>query len=287
MKVSVILTVWISIVFLVILALYLSWQSAFSITERKVELIGELTQFDRVNEMQDTDFNVMIIGTSLSVLGFLPEDKLNLHFADSAYPVHFSKVTITASGAKELEPLIIKALGSQADLILVEINPWSLRFGIGHALTLHRYWLATLIQSRFGITPHRFIFLRSFMANNTDKFVMPNGASFEKFSGFQPYVTGFSPITLQALEGRADRVKFFYPNFARELLEHKGAAWQKKLKKAHLQLSHETGVELLPYIESQGYQSYTDLVHVNINGSDYYMTWLEKVVAEAVSKVQQ
>ena len=223
---------------------------------------------------------VVIIGTSLSRTGFSNEKSLTEHFSTPNNKIGFTKVTIGAASAKELEPAVIKSLENKVDLLLIEVNPWSLSFGSGHNFTHHRRWISTVFQSYFGITPTRY---NQNHRNVQDTgYIRANIESLNKFKGFYPEKIVFSDLTQSAITKHSQdvNIKFFYPNWSKHVSDSKGLKWLSHLENVHKEISKETGIKLLPSIRSMNSDHYTDLVHPNVRGSEVYILWLEKVINE-------
>ncbi|WP_394200235.1 hypothetical protein [Shewanella waksmanii] len=277
MKSYSLVVVWFTVLLLVLLGLYFSWQSAFTLSERKASLISKWVTDAKPLQSQNlrqAEFNVVIIGTSLTQAGFDTGQAINNQ------NVAVSKVTVGAAAATELEAVLIHVLRQQPDLILIEINPWTLSFGAGHHFSLHRLWMASIVQQGWGGVPQRYH--QSGPSSRSDVYRLPNSTSMQKFVGFQPIYRPFSALTIQALINRNTQiaVKFFYPGMALEVASTKSKAWHEALDKMHQKISLQTGVDLVPAIDNLNYQNYTDLVHVNRQGAKAYMAWLEAVINE-------
>ncbi|QLE84723.1 hypothetical protein FLM48_06235 [Shewanella sp. Scap07] len=283
MKNLTIILIWSSVLLLVLLGLRYSWQSTFTLSESKVALISKwitAATHQQSEELQEANLKVVIIGTSLTQAGFDTTKNTSEQLSTPNHKLALSKITVGAAAATELEAVLIHALALKPDLILIEINPWTLSFGGGHHFSLHRLWLATMVQQGAGFIPIRFH--QSEPSSRSEVFVKANPAGMQKFQGFMPTNRPFSSLAIQALASRTDQIdiKFFYPGMASELASRKGKAWQVALEKAHEKISRQTGISLLPAINNLSYQNYTDLVHVNRQGAQVYMDWLETVISE-------
>lgn len=273
MKTSLI-SLWIGISSLVVTTLVWTWLDSQRLSQSKYNLVSELIALERFSKNKKAKYRIAVVGTSLTKLGFSSGETLTDLFSEQKKSVEVIKVTIASGSSSEIEAAVLAVLNHDVDLVIVESNPWTLRFSPLQSLNHQRHWISTLTLSLFNIESKRYN--QAHFENESIKSTS-DATSLEKFIGFETRTVEFSQLFQRHINENGEKkakLRFFYPNWSNKVAELKGEDWQLQLSKTQHRLSKDMGILFLPNIPSLPAQAYSDHVHANKLGSEYYDEWL-------------
>lgn len=278
MKVAVI-SIWFSVVILTSFILAVTWYESHYVTKHKLATIDKLLLTEHQFKAKKTDDNkvLAVLGTSLVAHAFSTDEITTKRLNQQNIALTFHRFTILSASPSELESVLLILLDQKLDLILVDITPWLISFGVGEKFTHHRHWLSTIMAEKLALMPYRYDQKILSSEDSLSDIYVDNADKFKKFQ-LKNYQL-FNKLT-KAITHSSTRVYFYLPEWAEEARISFGLKKSKQLvENSHL-FAKRYQVPLLSAPPQMSKTHYTDLVHVNRKGREEYFNWLVNTVKE-------